>query len=39
MKWLLFFALMLWLDAPMWMFILWGISLVFDGFVWLVRGC
>ena len=39
MKWILLLALICWLDAPTWMVTLWGISLVFDGFVWLVRGC
>ena len=39
MKWFLLLALMFWVNAPMWMFVVWGISLVFDGFVWLVRGC
>ena len=39
MKWFLFIALMFWLDAPMWMFVLWGLSLIFDGLVWIIRGC
>ena len=38
MKWILFLALMFYLNAPMWMFVLWGVSFLIDGFVWLIRG-
>ena len=39
MKWLLFFVLMLYLDVPMWMVILWSVSFLVDGLVWIIRGC
>ena len=39
MKWLLFLAIIAWLDAPAWIVALWAVCWIVDAAVWFVRGC